>query len=107
MLNDAFHARYLIYYYALFFTFLLFLQPLFLNGARSQLPKLAHFASRALVDTYDEFIKILHQDIDEIIQDIQENPELKQNDSEDRLTLDTLVNLRGSMSLFWDSLESQ
>jgi hypothetical protein len=58
------------------------------------LPKLAHFASRALVDTYDEFIKILHQDIDEIIQDIQENPELKQNDSEDRLTLDTLVNLR-------------
>ena len=37
MLNDAFHARYLIYYYALFFTFLLFLQPLFLNGARSQL----------------------------------------------------------------------
>lgn len=52
-------------------------------------------------------IKILHQDIDEIIQDIQENPELKQNDSEDRLTLDTLVNLRGSMSLFWDSLESQ
>ena len=36
MLNDAFHARYLIYYYALFFTFLLFLQPLFLNGARSQ-----------------------------------------------------------------------
>ena len=39
MLNDAFHARYLIYYYALFFTFLLFLQPLFLNGARSQLMK--------------------------------------------------------------------
>jgi putative ATP-dependent endonuclease of OLD family len=37
VLNDAFHARYLIYYYALFFTFLLFLQPLFLNGARSQL----------------------------------------------------------------------
>ena len=37
MLNDAFHARYLIYYYALFFTFLLFLQPLVLNGARSQL----------------------------------------------------------------------
>ncbi len=41
MLNDAFHARYLIYYYALFFTFLLFLQPLFLNGARSQVSYIA------------------------------------------------------------------
>jgi signal transduction histidine kinase len=41
VLNDAFHARYLIYYYALFFTFLLFLQPLFLNGARSQLTNIS------------------------------------------------------------------
>jgi hypothetical protein len=28
VLNDTFHGRYLLFYYALFFTLLLFLQPL-------------------------------------------------------------------------------
>ena len=62
MLNDAFHARYLIYYYALFFTFLLFLQPLFLNGARSQLDVLPQIEEAlqegSAITIQDESIRI-------------------------------------------------
>ena len=60
------------------------------------LPEIAHFASRVLADTYDKFIKILYQDIDQIIQVIQENPELRKNDEEDRLTIEIVGNLRRS-----------
>ena len=56
-------------------------------------PEIARLSSRKLVDTYDKFVKILYEDIDEIIQDIQENPELRKDDAEDRLTIEILTNL--------------
>lgn len=56
-------------------------------------PILANFAARLLVKTYDEFIEILYKDIDDIISRIQENPELRQNDSEDRITIDIVNQL--------------
>jgi len=55
---------------------------------------IANICSRRLVNTYDKFIEILYEDIDEIIQDIQENPELRKDDGEDRLTIEILTNLK-------------
>lgn len=55
------------------------------------IPEFAGFPSRILAETYDEFIQVLYKDIDKIIHQLQENPELLQNDTEDRLTL-TIVN---------------
>jgi HEAT repeat protein len=44
----------------------------------------------------DNFISTLYEDIDKVIYQIQENPELRQNDKEDRLTID-IVNLLCSL----------
>jgi hypothetical protein len=55
------------------------------------IPEFAGFPSRVLAETYDEFIQVLYKDIDKIIYQLQENPELLQNDTEDRLTL-SIVN---------------
>jgi hypothetical protein len=58
------------------------------------IPGLAGFPSRILVETYSEFIQLLYNDIDKIIYQLQENPELLQTDTEDRLTLGITNNLR-------------
>jgi hypothetical protein len=65
-----------------------------LQELESLIPELAGFPSRILAETYDEFIQILYKDIDKIIYQLQENPELLQNDTEDRLTLDIVNSLR-------------
>jgi hypothetical protein len=57
-------------------------------------PDLANFATRQLAKTYDEFIEILYKDIDNVIYKIQENPELRQKDSEDRVTIDIVIGLK-------------
>jgi hypothetical protein len=44
--------------------------------------------------TYQEFIEQLYADIDESIYELQASRELRQNDSEDRITLDILVGLK-------------
>jgi hypothetical protein len=59
-----------------------------LQELENHIPELAGFPSRILAETYDDFIKELYRDIDRIIYRIQENPELRQNDKEDRLTID-------------------
>jgi hypothetical protein len=51
-------------------------------------PIINRFLDRILVEKYDEFIETLYQDFDSIITLIQANAELRQNDSEDRLTID-------------------
>jgi hypothetical protein len=51
-------------------------------------PTINRFLDRILVERYDEFIEALYQDFDCIITLIQENAELRQEDSEDRLTID-------------------
>lgn len=51
-------------------------------------PLLAGFPSRILAEDYNDFIDILYNDIDKTIYQIEENPELRQNDKEDRLTID-------------------
>lgn len=42
----------------------------------------------------DNFIKIFYEDLDKVIYQIQENPELRQSDKEDRLTIDIVNQLR-------------
>jgi hypothetical protein len=51
-------------------------------------PGLGRFASRFLVDSYEDFTDVLYNDIDSIVRRIQENPELYKDDKEDRLTID-------------------
>lgn len=65
-----------------------------LQELEQHIPELAGFPSRILAETYDDFIKVLYLSIDKIIYQIQENPELRQNDSEDRLTVDVRDQLR-------------
>lgn len=57
-------------------------------------PLLAGFPSRILAEGYNDFIDILYDDIDKTIYQIEENPELRQNDKEDRLTIDIKNQLR-------------
>jgi hypothetical protein len=66
----------------------------YLRAQEKFVPGLAGFPSRLLVETYDDFIKILYRDIDNVIYQIQENPELRQSDTEDRLTIEIVNNLR-------------
>lgn len=42
----------------------------------------------------DNFIRNFYEDLDKVIYQIQENPELRQNDKEDRLTIDIVNQLR-------------
>ncbi|MEM6398915.1 MAG: hypothetical protein AAF757_01605 [Cyanobacteria bacterium P01_D01_bin.116] len=58
------------------------------------IPGLGRFPSRFIATDYNKFIEILYDDIDDIIYQIQENPELRQKDSEDRLTIDIRDQLR-------------
>ncbi|MEO1763509.1 MAG: hypothetical protein AAFR83_16410, partial [Cyanobacteria bacterium J06629_18] len=59
-----------------------------LQNLEQFIPGLGRFPSRFIATDYNKFIEILYDDIDEIIYQIQENPELRQRDSEDRLTID-------------------
>ncbi|MEW6491919.1 MAG: HEAT repeat domain-containing protein [Cyanobacteriota bacterium] len=42
----------------------------------------------------DDFIRDFYEDLDKVISNIQENPELRQSDKEDRLTIDIVNQLR-------------
>ncbi len=65
-----------------------------LQELESFIPELAGFPSRILAVNYEKFIQVLYEDIDKIIGLLQENPELLQHDTEDRLTLSIVSNLR-------------
>lgn len=50
---------------------------------------------RATASTYDQFVDTLHSDLDDIVKRMQENPEVRANDGEDRLTMEIVNVLRG------------
>lgn len=56
-------------------------------------PFLARFAKRLLVSTYGDFADVLNDDLDEIVGDIECNPQLRQSEQEDRVTHDILCML--------------
>ncbi len=57
-------------------------------------PELARACERRLVETYDEFVDLLLGDIDDGLRALERNPELRQKDSEDRLTIELVNFLR-------------
>ena len=52
----------------------------------------ASFMDKILIENYEDFIRQLYKDLDEVIQTLQLNRELRQKDSEDRITID-IVNI--------------
>lgn len=52
------------------------------------------FLKRATASSYEQFISVLYNDIDNIIAGIQENPELRLKDDENRLTIDIVHMLK-------------
>ncbi|SJM91465.1 conserved hypothetical protein [Crenothrix polyspora] len=59
-----------------------------LKEFQGDIPALGNFPERILAETYEEFVSVLYKDIDAIVLNIEENPELRKNDSEDRLTIE-------------------
>jgi hypothetical protein len=57
-------------------------------------PTFGNYWHRSLIDNYDDFLKCLYKDLDQIVDLIQENRELRQNDSEDRLTVEIVGHLK-------------
>jgi hypothetical protein len=50
---------------------------------------------RATASTYEQFTETLYSDLNEVVLSFQENPELRRNDGEDRLTIEIVNVLRG------------
>jgi len=66
-----------------------------LQKLQDDIPGLGNFPSRLLVKTYDDFIDVLYKDLDEIILDTEQNPDLySPTDKEDRLTIEIKKQLR-------------
>jgi len=65
-----------------------------LKNFGADVPGIENFPNRLLAGTYEEFISVLYDDIDKIVARMEENPELLKNDSEDRLTIDIINQLR-------------
>ena len=58
------------------------------------IPGVGPFFDRLLARDYEDFLRVLYQDIDSIIGGFQENPELLRNDGEDRITSELKRSLR-------------
>lgn len=67
-------------------------------------PKTARSIQRETVSSYADFIELLYQDLDELISDIQENPEKRNGDDEDRLTIEIRTVLR---QLGWEATHDE
>jgi hypothetical protein len=59
-----------------------------LEDLGSLCPDMSRSIMRTCIESYDDFIKVLYLDLDDIIQRLEGNRELRQQDSEDRITID-------------------
>lgn len=57
-------------------------------------PGLPNLIKRHTLTTYQEFVDVLYNDINEIVAILQENPELRKEDEEDRLTIEIVGMLK-------------
>ena len=62
-------------------------------GIDKKIPGLNGWIPRILADSYQEFVEALYFDIDQIVNRIQKNPELRKDDGEDRLSIDIVNQL--------------
>lgn len=56
------------------------------------------FLLRLAADTYDSFVDVLHDDLDACFEHLEANRELRQLDSEDRLTVEIVGQLKAMMA---------
>lgn len=63
-------------------------------GEEFGIPGLTRLIRRQTASNYSQFVDALYLDMDEIIAIIQENPELRKDDEENRLTIDIVNMLR-------------
>lgn len=63
-------------------------------GDQFGIPGLSAFIRRKTASSYEQFVNSLYTDLDEIVAIIQENPELRKNDDENRLTIEIVGMLR-------------
>lgn len=61
---------------------------------RNLRPDIASFVDIILVKTYDDFLKVLYSNIDQCIKIMEEDPAVRQGNTEDRLTEDLKIHLR-------------
>jgi len=57
-------------------------------------PDLALIGKRLMVTSYERFVEVLYEDLDECIRYIEEDPKIRRTDSEDRLTSELIGMLR-------------
>lgn len=57
-------------------------------------PDLAGIADRLIIASYDEFVEVLYRDFDSCIRIIEEDPKVRQQDGEDRLSTEIISMLR-------------
>lgn len=65
-----------------------------LQKLRPVRPDLADFADRLMIVSYQDFINILYRDLDDCIQFVEEDPKVRLNDGEDRLTIELIGQLK-------------
>jgi len=61
-----------------------------LQGFGQVRPEWALFANRLLVGSYEDFVRILYIDIDQSLAKIEEDPDVRSKDGEDRLTAELI-----------------
>jgi hypothetical protein len=64
------------------------------NGYRPVFPEAAQNLDLRLTSSYSDFVACVNRGLDDVIELIQENPNLRRNDSEDRITIDIVMALR-------------
>lgn len=65
-----------------------------LQSMRSIRPDLAAFADRLLVTSYEQFVRVLYQDLDACIRFMEDDPKVRLDDGEDRLTTEIIGQLK-------------
>ncbi|MFA6062932.1 MAG: hypothetical protein WC736_10055 [Gallionella sp.] len=63
---------------------------------RPLMPEIANLLDIRFADTYEKFVDCIYQTLDGALAFIEENPQLRKNDSEDRLTIEIVGLLRQS-----------
>lgn len=61
-----------------------------LSGMGTIRPEWALFARRVLVSSYEEFVSVLYEDLDLCIARLEEDPGVRKDDQEDRLTAELI-----------------
>lgn len=65
-----------------------------LKGLAKRDRRIKYMLERATITKYEDFVRVLYSELDMIIEDLEDNPELMLSDSEDRITIDIVGRLK-------------